>query len=103
MQGVATLSPHRNAAPAASVQVPALTRAPRCRCVLAARRDTGSRPRSGSRGCDAEARAEEALPARPRLFGPREPIGVRARRARALPPARARTPLAGSRLSRAPA
>ena len=102
VQGVAALSPRRNAAPAASVQVPALTRAPRCRSDLTARGDAGSCPRSGSRGCDAEAGAEEARRARPHLFGPREPIGARGRRARALPPARARTPLAGSRLSGLP-
>lgn len=70
VQGVAALSPRRNAAPAASVQVPAPTRAPRCSSVLTARRDAGSRPRSGSRGCYAEARAEEARRARPRLSGP---------------------------------
>ncbi|CAI9167171.1 unnamed protein product [Rangifer tarandus platyrhynchus] len=98
VQGVAALSPRRNAALAASVQVPALTRVPRCRSVLTAGREARSRPRSGSRGCYAEARAEEARRARPRLSGPREPIGARGRRARALPPALARPSLASSRL-----
>lgn len=65
-QGVAALSPRRESVPAASAQAPGLTPTP----------SSGSRPEEGqfrhrsrscSRGCDAEAGAEEARLARLRL------------------------------------
>lgn len=72
VQGVAALSPCRDAAPATSVQVPALTPAASCCPGLTAGRHSESHFGSSSRGCYAEAEAEEA----PNTAPPLRPAGA---------------------------
>lgn len=74
--GVAAPSPRRDAAPASSAQATALTPTPSTGLGSAAHGDSSSRFGTQHPGRDAEAGAEEARDAGPRLLGPREPMGA---------------------------